>query len=88
MAIKKTIEKTAQGFQGKLFLENAYCKISKVEWSKQDTAVTVLIQESNSAAVLESRHFVFTPNLDNGNIIAQAYNHLKTLPEFAGATDC
>jgi len=27
-------------------------------------------------------------NFDGKNPIAQAYEHLKTLPEFAGATDC
>ena len=27
-------------------------------------------------------------NLDGANPIAQAYAHLKSLPEFAGATDC
>jgi hypothetical protein len=27
-------------------------------------------------------------DLDSNNPIAQAYNHLKTLPEFSGAKDC
>jgi hypothetical protein len=26
--------------------------------------------------------------MDSGNFIAQTYAYLKTLPEFAGATDC
>jgi hypothetical protein len=31
---------------------------------------------------------MFTHNLAGKNFIAQAYDHMKTLPEFAGATDC
>jgi hypothetical protein len=30
----------------------------------------------------------FIPSLDESNFIRQAYQHLKTLPEFAGAVDC
>jgi hypothetical protein len=32
--------------------------------------------------------YSFAPDLNGKNFIAQAYEHLKTLPEFAGATDC
>lgn len=31
-------------------------------------------------------NYCFVPNMDGGNFIAQAYAHLKTLPEFAGAS--
>jgi hypothetical protein len=34
------------------------------------------------------KQFVFAPNLDGPNFIKQAYEHLKTLPEFDGAVDC
>jgi hypothetical protein len=33
-------------------------------------------------------YYKFAPNLDGANFIKQAYEHLKTLPEFSGATDC
>jgi hypothetical protein len=34
------------------------------------------------------RDYVSAYDIDGDNPIAQAYLHLKTLPEFAGATDC
>jgi hypothetical protein len=34
------------------------------------------------------KQYSFVPNLNGANFIAQAYAHLKTLPEFAGAIDC
>jgi hypothetical protein len=37
---------------------------------------------------IDNQRFVFVPNLNGENFIAQAYQHLKILPEFAGATDC
>ena len=35
-----------------------------------------------------SRSYEFVPEMSNQNFIAQAYEHLKTLPEFAGAENC
>ena len=38
--------------------------------------------------LVDTRSMSFVPVLDGDNFIRQAYFHLKTLPEFAGATDC
>ena len=38
--------------------------------------------------LVEEQDYSFKPTLDGDNFIQQAYNHLKTLPEFAGSTDC
>jgi hypothetical protein len=38
--------------------------------------------------LIERKVYEFTPNLEGANFIAQAYDHLKTLPEFSGAIDC
>ena len=35
-----------------------------------------------------SRSYDFVPEMSNQNFIAQSYNHLKTLLDFAGAEDC
>ncbi len=35
-----------------------------------------------------SQDHYFAPELDRENFIKQAYEHLKTLPEFEGAEDC
>ena len=40
------------------------------------------------ADAIKHEQFNFVPNLEGQNFIAQAYEHLKTLPEFAGAEDC
>lgn len=37
---------------------------------------------------LVSQSFSCALALDGGNPIAQAYNHLKTLPEFSNAVNC
>ena len=34
------------------------------------------------------KEYFYVPNMDGSNFIKQAYEHLKALPEFAGATDC
>lgn len=88
MALTKTFEKTVSGFSGKLFVENAYCKVNQISGSKNELTMTVLVQESKDGVIVDTKHFLFTPNLDGKNFIAQAYDHLKTLSEFAGATDC
>jgi hypothetical protein len=88
MALIKTFEKTVSGFSGKLFVQNAYCKVNQITGSKDELTITVLIQEAKDGVIADTKHFLFNPNLDGKNFIAQAYDHLKTLPEFAGANDC
>lgn len=70
-------------------VEDAYCKVVNINGNKNSIAVTVWIMTRNDIAdpvtVFSSR---FEPLLTGENIIAQAYMHLKTLPEFADAEDC
>lgn len=65
-----------------------YIKVEKVDSSKE-SAVAAVKYTSDKNAVL-SKSFKFTPSVADGakNFIAQAYEHIKTLPEFAGAQDC
>jgi hypothetical protein len=35
-----------------------------------------------------TQHHSFVPSMGGKNFFAQAYDHLKTLPEFNGALDC
>jgi hypothetical protein len=50
-------------------------------------AVTA-IHEAEDAEPLERRGYYFNLDMNGENPIKQAYEHLKTLPEFADAVDC
>lgn len=84
MALKKNHE---VNFHGKnVLFENCYFKVCQVAGTKQSVIVGVDGLHDNS--VVSHKEYVFTPSMDGKNFIAQAYEHLKTLQEFAGATDC
>jgi hypothetical protein len=59
-----------------------YIKVERVEGDK--TKVKAFVSQ-NGQLLMET---VFNVDLSAGNFIKQAYDHLKTLPEFSGATDC
>lgn len=68
---------------------NCYIKVNSISGGKDGLLAQVLFtKDSSSGEFVKSSEHAFTPNLDGQNFIAQAYNYLKTLPEFAGATDC
>jgi hypothetical protein len=62
-----------------------YVKVNLVEATKEDGLAHLLVS-NNGFAQMQNRAFKI--NLNGKNFIAQAYDHLKTLPEFAGAIDC
>lgn len=66
---------------------NAYVKVVSVAGDKNELIASVTF--SNGENVMEKQYRV-PVSVDNEakNFIAQAYAHLKTLPEFAEATDC
>ena len=86
MALEKDVVITKENFSGQLIARNAYWKIVKLSGSKQAMNIEVyaFVNDERVDAHISS----FTPALEGKNFIAQAYEHLKTLPEFAGATDC
>lgn len=96
MALKKNYEISCFGVYNlswgkelageKIFvLSNAYVKVCSVEGTKKDLRISVQITSGEKTM---GKSFNFSPNMDGRNFIAQAYEYLKTLPEFAGATDC
>ena len=87
MALKKTIT-LVDNFGEQIVFENAYIQAAKVETSKNASFATVLVRRSPNAQVLETRMAEFCLDLNGPNPIKQAYEHLKTLPEFEGAEDC
>ena len=64
---------------------NAYIKVKNVQGGKE--TVTASVEFSDGQMALQ-KQVVFAPDLDGPNFIKQAYEHLKTLPEFDGAVDC
>jgi hypothetical protein len=85
MALTKQLVKTIPGFDGELTTEACF-KVSRLSGDKHNMSVLVTgVASENQVYAVEH---LFVPNLNGENFIAQAYRHLKTLPEFAGATDC
>jgi len=64
---------------------SCYIKVLEVRGGKENMVAVVQTQLKENLFLTD--HYDFTPSLDGPNFIKQAYEHLKTLPEFAGATD-
>lgn len=66
---------------------SAICKIVSVQGNKERLVLDVFFKADG---LNYHRDYSFTPSVDEAstNFIKQGYLHLKTLPEFAGATDC
>jgi hypothetical protein len=85
MALKKTVI-THHGFEAK----DAYhrvegvCLDSKIKISFQVNSY----KSQESGVAFSNAALACDYDIEGANPIAQAYAHLKTLPEFAGATDC
>jgi hypothetical protein len=67
---------------------NAYIKVDFLSGSKTDMRVAIGVYKEKDGKKINSQQATFIPNLSGSNFIAQAYEHLKTMPEFAGAVDC
>lgn len=97
MALQKTIE-----IEGKSIVETAFGNIEngmqRVSFSAYIKVLSFTGDKSTIGAdvafVGDTHQFVkkyeVPISLETGalNIVAQIYNHLKNMPEFAGATDC
>ena len=79
---------TSDGFYAKTkssVSEEVYVKVEKIDADKRAGTAYVTF---SGAEVTGQRAYEFSINLSGENFIAQAYAHLKTLPEFADAVDC
>jgi len=90
MALKKTLSFTPDGFSTPAMLQDAYCKVVQINGDKTKIFFDVVFFNKTDDCVTPAlkKQYEFSPSMDGRNFIAQAYEHLKTLPEFAGATDC
>jgi hypothetical protein len=85
MALKKSVQ-TPQGFSA----VDAYHRVEGVQIHTKSTMTFMLrsYKDNSDLPAFEDRAYSATYNIDGTNPIAQAYSHLKSLPEFAVAVDC
>lgn len=87
MALTKTIQAT-NNFGESSTLVDAYIKVTRVIGNKELITATTEVLSNNQERFYYTEAYEFKPDMDGSNFIKQAYNYLKTLPEFANATDC
>ena len=87
MALKKQIT-LKSNFGDEVTFNNAYIKVQNMMGNKTQMRVDVSVLKDVNGIVLERKIYLITPDLGGKNFIAQAYDYMKTLPEWAGATDC
>jgi hypothetical protein len=66
----------------------AYIKVLAVFTSKLTNHLTYGIYKEANGRLLKEGREEFEIDLETSNPLRQAYEHLKTLPEFSDATDC
>lgn len=66
----------------------AYAKVTEYHGDKSRMTFVVIWSEVAGAATIRQATYGCAVDLEGNNQIRQAYLHLKTLPEFANATDC
>jgi len=86
MALRETLTIKKQGFSGELSIADAYWKVVRVNGDKNQ--IDAEISVTADGAMVHTEFHRFVPDMSGKNFIAQTYEHLKTLPEFAGAQDC
>lgn len=90
MALQKTLKLT-NNFGTETIIENAYIKVGEVVFSKKISLATVLFKKTKEDDIpvkVERYGFESIVGQNAKDAIAQGYEHLKTLPEFADAVDC
>lgn len=87
MALSKTI--TLQAYGQPVDVPNTYIKVTSVSATSDSAVAYVCLFCADKTTVIENRQYTFSPSVADGsvNFIKQAYDYLKTLSEYAGATD-
>lgn len=84
MALKKDIT-TRQGIE----IKDAYFRVVNTMINgKTGMQYVVAYSKDSQSPAVDSAAYDCAYSLTGSNPIAQAYENLKTLPEFAGAQDC
>ena len=69
-------------------VQECYIRVSQVSCNKQQGTAFIEFKANQTSDPFETTSHQFGVKLNGANFIAQAYEHLKTLPDFSGATDC
>ena len=88
MALQLPLIETRKHFSGQLSIDKAYWKINLISGNKDGIMIFIEAYDSKGGQTLLSKQYPFTPSLEGDNFIKQAYQFLKTLPEFSDAVDC
>lgn len=87
MALTKSLSVEIHGKT--LAFENAYFQVSNITGTKvKQTALVTVYSDSSKAHVLQDSSFSFSPDMNGGNFVKQAYDAAKLLPDYQGAKDC
>ena len=82
MALQKTIT-----FKG-ITVSGAYIKIQSFSGSKELLKFDVATHSRIGEQTIAITSFEMPYNIEGANPIKQAYDYLKSLPEFTGSIDC
>jgi hypothetical protein len=85
MALKNTIQSNFG-----LEIPNAYHRVGRIQIVNKSemTFVVNTFVNDETAMPVETNSYSCVYDLSGDNALAQAYKHLKTLLDFAGANDC
>jgi hypothetical protein len=83
--IQTSIGGVENGIQRASF--SAYVKVANISGNKNQINASVTFT-SDAQQFTKQYQIPVSTEIDSANFIAQAYAHLKTLEEFAGAEDC
>ena len=81
MALQLSTEKFGATFA------QAYYKAERIVVSKDGIHISVNVYNTANGEVMDSKHYQMDYDAAGGEPLTQAYNYLKTLPEYSGATD-
>lgn len=87
MALTKTITIKNNFGEDSKFV-NAYLRVERFEGTRHLISVQLGFYKEGGKEFLMGSNFSFIPDLNGLNFIKQAYEHLKSTPEFSDATDC
>lgn len=86
MALRMTATITAYGKN--LTFSNAYIKVVNITGDKEKLVAFVDYYSDKDGNMFKRSDYIIEHKMNDQNAIAQVYEHIKTLPEFAGAIDC
>lgn len=84
LLIDKTIDISGKA----VTFSSAYAKVTSIQGTKDSIVACFEFRPSEDGIPFAWGAESFVPALDGENFIRQAYTHLKSLPAFAGASDC